>query len=231
MDGLNKFQVIDFDLKTWNDFLGKDAQESHGRIIKGKLKAIFSNQTLNIFPSKNEVFNAFKLCSCDDVKVVILGQDPYPTVGHAHGLSFSVRSHIKPFPKSLNNIFKALSKDLNQAPPKNGDLTRWAKQGVLLLNGVLTVEEGKPNSHKNLGWEDFTDAVIQRLSNEKAGLVFLLWGAYAQKKRELIDTSKHCILEAPHPSPLSAYRGFYDCKHFSKTNNYLAKNQITSIKW
>ena len=120
---------------------------------------------------------------------------------------------------------------MNQAPPKNGDLTRWAKQGVLLLNGVLTVEEGKPNSHKNLGWEDFTDAVIQRLSNEKVGLVFLLWGAYAQKKRELIDTSKHCVLEAPHPSPLSSYRGFFGSKPFSKSNSYLKEHKIKEIDW
>jgi uracil-DNA glycosylase len=163
--------------------------------------------------------------------VVILGQDPYPTAGHAHGLSFSVSKHIKPFPKSLNNIFKALSMDLNQVPPEHGDLIHWASQGVLLLNSVLTVAEGKPDSHKGIGWEKFTDAVIKKLSNEKVHLVFLLWGAKAQAKKVLIDTKKHYVLTAPHPSPLSAYRGFFDCKHFSKTNEYLAKNRISMINW
>ena len=135
------------------------------------------------------------------------------------------------FPKSLNNIFKALSNDLNQTPPVHGNLTHWAQQGVLLLNAVLTVEEGKPDSHKGIGWEQFTNAVIQNLSNEKQHLVFLLWGATAQAKKVLIDTQKHYVLMAPHPSPLSAYRGFFDCKHFSKTNEYLAKNRISMINW
>ena len=133
-----------------------------------------------------------------------MGQDPYPTMGHAHGLSFSVKEHVKPLPKSLNNIFKALSNDLSQTPPVNGNLTHWAQQGVLLLNAVLTVEEGKPDSHKGIGWEQFTNAVIQNLSNEKQHLVFLLWGAKAQAKKVLIDTQKHYVLMAPHPSPLSA---------------------------
>ena len=139
-----------------------------------KLNSLFSNQKLKVFPAEDEVFNAFKLCDFKQVKVIILGQDPYPTKGHAHGLSFSVREHVKPFPKSLNNIFKALSNDLNHPPPVHGDLTHWAKQGVLLLNSVLTVEEGKPDSHKSIGWEQFTNAVIKNLSSEKQHLVFIV---------------------------------------------------------
>ena len=151
-----------------------------------KLKSTYADPNAKIFHLNTEIFNAFKFCDINTVKVVILGQDPYPTAGHAHGLSFSVSKHIKPFPKSLNNIFKALSMDLNQVPPEHGDLTHWASQGVLLLNSVLTVAEGKPDSHKGIGWEKFTDAVIKKLSNEKVHLVFLLWGKQAQSKKVLI---------------------------------------------
>ena len=216
---------------SWSHLLGKENQKPYFQLLKNKLNTFLSNHNTKVFPSDDEVFNAFKLCDFNQVKVVILGQDPYPTMGHAHGLSFSVKEHVKPLPKSLNNIFKALSNDLNQTPPVNGDLTYWARQGVLLLNAVLTVEEGKPDSHKGIGWEQFTNAVIQNLSNEKQHLVFLLWGAKAQAKKVLIDTQKHYVLMAPHPSPLSAYRGFFDCKHFSKTNEYLAKNRISMINW
>jgi uracil-DNA glycosylase len=223
--------VIEPEFYSWSCFLGKFIQKPYFQLIISELKTAYSSQNVNIFPAKEEVFNAFKQCDFNQVKVVILGQDPYPTAGHAHGLSFSVRKHVKPFPKSLNNIFKSLSNDLNQLPPVHGDLTHWAQQGVLLLNSVLTVEEGKPDSHKGIGWEEFTNSVIHKLSNEKQHLVFLLWGAKAQAKRGLIDHSKHLVLEAVHPSPLSAYRGFFDCKHFSKTNDYLNKNQISTIKW
>ena len=216
---------------SWSHLLGKENQKPYFQLLKNKLNTFLSNHNTKVFPSEDEVFNAFKLCDFNQVKVVILGQDPYPTMGHAHGLSFSVKEHVKPLPKSLNNIFKSLSNDLNQVPPVHGDLTHWAQQGVLLLNSVLTVEEGKPESHKGIGWEKFTDAVIQNLSNEKQHLVFLLWGAKAQAKKVLIDTQKHYVLMAPHPSPLSAYRGFFDCKHFSKTNEYLAKNRISMINW
>ena len=185
----------------------------------------------DIFPPEDEIYAAFKLCSFDDLKVVILGQDPYPTTGHAHGLSFSVKEDVHKFPRSLNNIFKELSTDLKQSLPNNGNLERWARQGVLLLNSVLTVEEGRPDSHKGLGWVKFTDAVIKKIAEEKRNVVFLLWGAKAQAKKPLIDESKHLILESVHPSPLSAYRGFFGCKHFSKTNKYLEKNHISMIKW
>ncbi len=223
--------MITSELNNWSDFLSNEFQKPYFQLLNSKLKTCFSSRSLNVFPAEDEVFNAFKLCDFNEVKVIIIGQDPYPTEGHAHGLSFSVREHVKPFPKSLNNIFKALSNDLNLSPPVHGDLTHWAKQGVLLLNTVLTVEEGRPDSHKGLGWEQFTNAVIQKLSSEKQHLVFLLWGAKAQAKSVLIDHSDHLVLESVHPSPLSAYRGFYDCKHFSKTNDYLRKNNITTIKW
>ncbi len=223
--------MIESELKSWSYLLGNEFQKPYFQLLKNKLNTYFTSQDLNIFPAEGEVFNAFKLCDFNQVKVVILGQDPYPTKGHAHGLSFSVKEHVKPLPKSLKNIFKALSNDLEQTPPANGDLTYWAQQGVLLLNAVLTVEEGKPDSHKGIGWEQFSNAVIQNLSSEKQHLVFLLWGAKAQAKRDLIDRSKHLVLESVHPSPLSAYRGFYDCKHFSKTNDYLRKNHIPTIKW
>ena len=223
--------MIESELNNWSCLLGNEFQKPYFQMLKNKLTPFFSNQKPKVFPSEDEVFNAFKLCDFNQVKVIILGQDPYPTEGHAHGLSFSVKEHVKPLPKSLNNIFKALSNDLEQAPPLNGDLTHWAQQGVLLLNAVLTVEEGKPDSHKGIGWEQFTNAIIQNLSNEKQHLVFLLWGAKAQVKRNHINHSNHLVLEAVHPSPLSAYRGFYDCKHFSKTNDYLRKNHIPIIKW
>jgi uracil-DNA glycosylase len=171
------------------------------------------------------------LCPIDDLKVVILGQDPYPTKGHAHGLCFSVEPDVKPFPKSLLNIFKEIQLDLGISMPENGNLTRWAEQGVLLLNSVLTVEEGKPDSHKGFGWEKFTDSVIQTINEQKSGVVFMLWGSKAISKEVFIDSSKHLILKAVHPSPLSAYRGFFGCKHFSKTNEFLRMMEQTEIQW
>lgn len=182
------------------------------------------------YPPQDRVFSALKYTDIDDVKVVILGQDPYHGFGQAHGLCFSVLPSVEP-PPSLKNIFKEIADDVGGFVPNNGLLIPWAKQGVLLLNTVLTVREGQPNSHKNLGWIPITDAIIKKLSDEKTGLVFLLWGRNAIDKKSLIDSSKHHILTAPHPSPLSAYSGFFGCRHFSKTNEILAREGLRPINW
>ncbi|MBN3521840.1 uracil-DNA glycosylase [Algoriphagus lutimaris] len=183
-----------------------------------------------IFPEGKNIFNAFWHCPLDQIKVVILGQDPYHGPGQAHGLSFSVKPGI-PFPPSLLNIFKEIKNDLGKDLPSNGDLTRWADQGVFLLNATLTVRAHQAGSHQKKGWEEFTDEVIKKISEKREHVVFLLWGAYAQKKAELIDVSKHLILKAPHPSPLSAHRGFLGCGHFSKSNEYLISKGINPIEW
>ncbi|SDD19218.1 Uracil-DNA glycosylase [Algoriphagus faecimaris] len=183
-----------------------------------------------VFPPGKEIFSAFDHCPFDRVKVVILGQDPYHGSGQAHGLSFSVRPGVA-FPPSLLNIFKEIKADLGKDMPPNGDLTRWANQGVFLLNATLTVRAHEAGSHQKRGWEEFTDQVIQKISERKESVVFLLWGAYAQKKSQLIDEQKHLILKAPHPSPLSAHRGFLGCGHFSKTNTYLESKGLEPIKW
>ena len=186
-----------------------------------------------IYPPSKQIFNAFKLTPFKKVKVVILGQDPYHGKGQAHGLSFSVPNGVKP-PPSLVNIFKEIENDLAVKPPKtptNGNLESWAKQGVLLLNAILTVRANNPASHRNLGWEKLTDAAIKTLSDKRERIVFLLWGKFAQEKESLIDISKHLVLKAPHPSPFSANSGFFGCKHFSKTNDYLIKTGQTPIAW
>ncbi|MNE47238.1 Uracil-DNA glycosylase [compost metagenome] len=162
---------------------------------------------------------------------MILGQDPYPTRGHAHGLCFSCDSHVRPLPKSLQNIFKELEDDLGIKAPANGDLNHWANQGVLLLNSLLTVREGQPLSHANQGWERFTDEVIETINNELDGVIFVLWGSPAQAKASRVNTNKHIILKAPHPSPLSAYRGFFGSKPFSRINEILVQRGETPIKW
>lgn len=218
-------------LNDWNDVLNKETESSYYQCLMAEVDRAYQLNNGHVFPPKEALYAAFNLCSFKELKIVILGQDPYPTKGNAHGLSFSVNDSVGKLPKSLNNIFKELSSDLNQTPPKNGNLECWARQGVLLLNSVLTVEEGRPDSHKNLGWVKFTDAVIKKISDQKRNVVFLLWGAKAQAKKNLIDGSKHLVLESVHPSPLSAYRGFFGCKHFSKTNKYLEKNHISIIKW
>jgi uracil-DNA glycosylase len=182
-----------------------------------------------IYPDIDNVYNAFKLCSFKDTKVVILGQDPYHQKGVANGLAFSVNPGCK-IPASLRNIYKEIESDVDAEINKNGDLNQWAEQGVLLLNCSLTVEDSKPGSHSSFGWENITDSVI-KLLNKKSNIVFLLWGAHSIKKRYLIDESKNIVFTAPHPSPLSAYRGFFGCKHFTKTNLYLAKNRIKTINW
>ncbi len=183
-----------------------------------------------IFPPGKQIFSAFWQCPLPSVKVVILGQDPYHGQGQANGLAFSVAPGL-PFPPSLLNIFKELKADLGIPIPPNGDLSRWAAQGVFLLNATLTVRANSAGSHQNQGWEVFTDSVIQTISREREGVVFLLWGAYAQKKEELIDSKRHCILKAPHPSPLAAHRGFWGCKHFSKANDYLLTSGQIPISW
>lgn len=183
-----------------------------------------------IYPEQNNIFSAIHDTPFLDVKVVIIGQDPYHNPDQAHGLSFSVQKGIKP-PPSLRNIFKELKSDCNIETPDHGCLISWAKQGVLLLNATLTVEKNKPQSHEKIGWQQFTDHIIQQLNQHPKPIVFLLWGSYAQKKEALIDTSKHIILKAPHPSPLSAHRGFLGCKHFSKTNALLQKAGRTPIDW
>jgi uracil-DNA glycosylase len=187
-------------------------------------------QQHQVFPPGKKIFSAFWHCPLPEVKVVILGQDPYHGEGQANGLAFSVAPGL-PFPPSLLNIFKELKTDLGVPMPPNGDLSRWAAQGVFLLNATLTVRANSAGSHQNQGWETVTDAVIQTISREREGVVFLLWGAYAQKKEELIDSTKHYILKAPHPSPLAAHRGFWGCKHFSKANDYLESTGQTPISW
>lgn len=184
----------------------------------------------NVYPPGPEIFAAFEACPFDHVKVVILGQDPYHGPGQAHGLCFSVRKGV-PLPPSLVNIFKEIRGDSGAPPPKDGDLTAWARQGVLLLNTVLTVEAGKPESHRNRGWEKFTDRVLDVLNRERNGLVFVLWGSHAQSKARLIDPSRHMVLKAPHPSPLSAYRGFFGCGHFKKINDWIESQGGSPISW
>ncbi len=183
-----------------------------------------------VYPPGKEIFRAFDTCPFADVRVVIVGQDPYHGPGQANGLCFSVRNGV-PFPPSLVNILKEVSADTGNPMPDDGDLERWSRQGVLLLNATLTVRDGSPGSHQNRGWEQFTDAVIRLLSSEKQGLVFLLWGSYAQKKGAVIDRSNHLVLEAPHPSPLSAYRGFFGSKHFSRANTWLESHGQQPISW
>jgi len=188
------------------------------------------SNNLTLFPPKDQIFNAFELSNFKQTKVVIVGQDPYHNEHQAHGLSFSVPEGVK-IPPSLRNIYQELELDLGIPPNPSGSLEHWAKQGVLLLNSALTVEKNSPGSHAKTPWVDFTESVIQLLSDKKQNLVFLLWGAHAQKKIELIDQTKHLVLSASHPSPFSAHKGFFGCKHFSKTNEYLKIHKLKSINW
>ncbi len=187
-------------------------------------------KTRRIFPPGSLIFNAFNLCPYDKVKVVILGQDPYPNEGQAHGLCFSVNENVE-FPPSLMNIFKEIQAEFGKPIPKNGNLTRWAEQGVLLLNAILTVQAHLPTSHQGKGWEIFTDAVIRKLATEKEHLVFMLWGNYAQQKGAFIDPNRHLILKSSHPSPLSANRGFFGNQHFILANQYLKAHGEKEIDW
>ena len=213
---------------SWKAILHKEFNKDYFKKLKQFL--LEEKQNLTIFPKGKNIFNAFNLTPFNKVKVVILGQDPYHGIGQAHGLSFSVLDGIKK-PPSLNNIFKELSNDLQIPITKTGNLTPWAKQGVLLLNATLTVRAKQAGSHQKQGWENFTNAVIQEISVGKKDVIFLLWGRFAQDKEKLIDKNKHHVLRAPHPSPFSAYSGFFGCKHFSKTNVILRKRGLTEIDW
>jgi uracil-DNA glycosylase len=212
----------------WKEAFGDEFAKPYFVALSKIIEGVYAQE--DIYPPQNTIFNAFNLCPFDSVKVVILGQDPYHGEGQAHGLSFSVQDGVR-IPPSLKNIYKELRDDIGTAIPKTGNLTHWATQGVLLLNATLTVEAGKAGSHQGLGWETFSDAVIQKISDEKEHVVFLLWGKYAQAKESLINTSKHLVLKAPHPSPLSAHSGFFGCKHFSRTNAYLTQTNQKPIVW
>ena len=212
----------------WDNILADEFGKEYYLKIRQFLKEQYS--TRRIYPHMNDIFNALKYTSFKDTKVVIIGQDPYHGPGQAHGLCFSVKEGVQ-FPPSLRNIFKELASDIGKEIPKSGELTHWAKQGVLLLNAVLTVREGEPTSHSKIGWETFTDRVISELNKKETPVVFLLWGAYAQKKAEIITNPIHKKLMSVHPSPLSASRGFFGCKHFSKTNDLLIKSGLEPIKW
>ena len=214
---------------TWKDVLSEERNKPYFKAILAKIEADRRSGKI-IYPPNSDIFNALAHTPFADVKVVIIGQDPYHGPGQAHGLCFSVREGL-PFPPSLENIFKELKSDLQTERPSSGCLDRWARQGVLLLNAVLTVEANRPQSHQNLGWEQFTDRVISELNQKKSGLVFLLWGSAAQKKGAAIDRNRHTVLTAPHPSPLSAHRGFLGCKHFSKANQILKSQGLSEILW
>jgi uracil-DNA glycosylase len=216
---------------TWAEQLASETSKPYFIELTQKIESLYESKEVSVLPKYDNIFNAFEFCSPSNLKVVILGQDPYPTKGHAHGLCFSVEANVRPFPKSLNNIFKEIEADLSIPFPKNGNLERWAKQGVLLLNSVLTVEEGKTDSHKGIGWEQFTDRIIELVSEKKENVVFILWGAKAISKSTLIDAKKHFVLTSVHPSPLSAYRGFFGCKHFSKANQFLSSKRLNIIQW
>ncbi len=215
---------------SWKEVLKQEFEKSYFIELAGFLKVEKAMGKV-IYPPGSLIFNAFELTPFDKVKVVILGQDPYHGKGQAHGLSFSVMKGVKP-PPSLQNIFREIVSDLGiQFSGTYGDLSHWARQGVLLLNASLTVREGEPMSHSKIGWEQFTDAVIKTVSAQKENVVFMLWGRFAQEKQALIDATKHLILKAAHPSPFSAYNGFMGCKHFSKANDYLVKNGKEPIDW
>mgnify|MGYP001111406803 CR=1 FL=1 len=212
----------------WDEVL-KDLFKSENYLkIREFLKKEYSEHV--VYPSPYDIFNAFKLTPYSSVKAVILGQDPYHEPGQAHGLCFSVKPDVE-VPPSLVNIYQELHDDLGCKIPNNGYLVKWAKQGVLMLNTVLTVRAHQANSHRGIGWEQFTDAVIRAVNAQDRPIVFLLWGRPAQMKKSMLNNPKHLILEAPHPSPLSAYRGFFGCKHFSQTNAFLEKNGIEPIDW
>lgn len=214
--------------ESWNIRLKEEFDKPYFAQLIDFVKQAYNSST--VYPAEKQIFRAFHHTPFEQTKVVILGQDPYHGEKQAHGLCFSVQEGIKP-PPSLINIYKEIEAEIGTKMPQSGDLTRWANQGVLLLNTTLTVEAGKAASHQKRGWEEFTDAVIQKLSVEGNHLVFLLWGAPAQRKGRLIDRSKHLVLESPHPSPLSAYRGFFGNNHFIQTNEYLLKNGKTGIDW
>lgn len=217
--------------ESWKKALSNEFEKPYFNALTEFVKREYQEKPGAVFPKGSEIFRALDLCPLGKVKVVILGQDPYPTRGHAHGLCFSVEEHVRPFPKSLNNIFKEIQTDLGEPFPENGSLIRWAEQGVLLLNATLTVLEGRPESHAGKGWEQFTDAVIRELNQRMEGVVYMLWGSKAQMKASIVDDSKNLILKTVHPSPLSAHRGFFGSKHFSQANAYLLSKGESAIVW
>lgn len=213
---------------SWKNILQTEFEKPYFKKLISFVDSQYDNHTC--FPNKEAVFAAFTHCSFDDLKVVIIGQDPYHGKGQANGLCFSVQDGIK-HPPSLKNIFKEVETDVGIPYAISGDLSRWAKQGVLLLNATLTVREGEAGSHQQQGWEEFTDVVIRKISEEKENVVFLLWGKFAEKKGSVIDIEKHTIFKAPHPSPLGAWRGWFGSKHFSKTNTFLKDKGKEIIQW
>jgi uracil-DNA glycosylase len=214
--------------QSWKERLADEFEKEYFNRLTSFVRDEYKKYT--VYPRGNRIFNAFELCPFEKVKVVLLGQDPYHEPGQAHGLCFSVQEGT-PFPPSLVNIFKEIESDTGKPVPGNGDLTRWAEQGVLLLNATLTVKAHAAGSHQNKGWETFTDAVIHRLNAERKHIVYLLWGSYAQRKGSFINTSCNLVLKSAHPSPLSVYRGFFGNKHFSQTNDYLIASGQTPIDW
>ncbi len=212
----------------WGKVLEREFEKSYFKDLEARIEEEYQEHL--IFPPREDLFQAFEITPFQEVKIVILGQDPYHDDGQAHGLSFSVQPGVK-IPPSLVNIYKELADDLACEIPESGYLKSWAQQGVLLLNTVLTVRAHEANSHQKIGWEKFTDAVIECLNKEDRPIVFILWGKPAQKKAKMLNNPKHLLLEAPHPSPLSCYRGFYGCKHFSKANEFLIKNELVPINW
>jgi uracil-DNA glycosylase len=213
---------------SWKARLQPEFEKPYFENLIRFVKEEYATQT--VYPPGSKIFNAFDACPFDNVKVVLLGQDPYHGPGQAHGLAFSVNEGVTS-PPSLVNIFKEIKNDLGKPVPKSGNLMRWAEQGVLLLNATLTVRANTPGSHQKKGWEEFTDAAIKAVSDEKQNVVFMLWGAYAQKKGAIIDAGKHLVLKAAHPSPFAADKGFFGCKHFSKANAYLAEHSLPEIEW
>lgn len=217
--------------QSWRNALTEEFEQAYFKQLTHFVEEAYSKHPNAVFPEYHNIFAALNCCPIHEINVVILGQDPYPTKGHANGLCFSVEEHVRPLPKSLSNIFKEINDDLGKSIPPNGNLERWAKQGVLLLNSTLTVQEGLPNSHAGKGWEQFTAAVVRKVANSNTNVVYLLWGSKAQEKIAFIDQANNLILTSAHPSPLAAYRGFFGCKHFSAANNYLTSKGKQAINW
>lgn len=214
----------------WKRALSEEFDKPYFKELTDRVRHEYSQPSLRVYPPAGKIFAAFDSCPFDETKVVIIGQDPYHGPGQANGLSFSVNPGV-PFPPSLRNIFQEVKSDTGSPIPSDGDLTRWATQGVLMLNASLTVREHQPCSHAGIGWELLTDAAVRRLTEEHDNIVFMLWGSYAIRKGAFIDRSRHLVLTAPHPSPLSAHRGFFGCHHFSQANDYLAKHGKKTIDW
>jgi uracil-DNA glycosylase len=214
--------------ESWRQVLQPEFDKPYFELLTNFVRHAYA--TRQCFPPAGQIFRAFDLCPFDKVRVVIIGQDPYHDYNQAHGLCFSVQEGV-PAPPSLLNIYKELQRDLAKPIPNSGDLTHWVEQGVLLLNATLTVEAHKAGSHQGKGWEELTDAAIQALNNQRSNIVFMLWGSYAQRKGQFIDRKRHLVLTAVHPSPLSAYRGFIGCGHFSKANDYLLQHGLSPINW